>query len=82
MFFFCKADVYIGYSLEELSKVRAILKQAGIKYTYKVTDHSGWGRGRGGTFGLNPAYQKLYTVSVRKRDFEKAKYLVNQALHS
>ena len=27
MLFFNKADVYIGYSMEELAKVRAILKK-------------------------------------------------------
>jgi hypothetical protein len=53
MFFFNKEDVYIGYSLEELFKVRAILEKEGIKYTYKVVNHSGWGRGRSGSFGLN-----------------------------
>ncbi|MGI6332567.1 MAG: hypothetical protein ACOX1Y_12655 [Zhaonellaceae bacterium] len=81
MFFFNKGDVYIGYSLEELSKVRAILEQEGIKYSYKVVDHSGWGRGRTGSFGLNMDYQKQYTVSVKKSDFEKAKHLVNKVLH-
>ena len=41
MLFFNKVDVYIGYSMEELAKVRAILKREGIKYTYKVNDSSG-----------------------------------------
>lgn len=29
MFFFNKEDVYIGFSMEELSKVRAILEREG-----------------------------------------------------
>lgn len=82
MFFFNKEDVYLGYSLAEIAKIREALAKEGIKYTYKVTDHSGWGRGRTGSFGLNAEYQKLYTISVRKSDFEKAKYLVNKVLHS
>lgn len=40
MFLFNKRDVYIGYSLEELLKVREILAKEGIKYTYKVINHS------------------------------------------
>ena len=31
MLFFNKVDVYIGYSMEELAKVRGILKREDIK---------------------------------------------------
>lgn len=82
MFFLNKADVYIGYSLAEVAKIREALAQEGIKYTYKVVDHSGWGRARRGSFGIKPEYQKQYTLSVQKIDFEKAMYLVNKVLHS
>ncbi|MGG0666672.1 hypothetical protein ABE042_21575 [Viridibacillus arvi] len=64
MLFFNKEVVYIGYSIEELSKVRAILKREGIDYTYKVIDPSGqWvgpgtTRGNFGSFGMNKKYEK------------------------
>ncbi len=87
MFLFNKEDVYIGYSLEELSKVRGILKKEGIKYTYKVISRSGeWAglgskRGKFGNLGMKMDYEKQYVVSVKKNDYEKAKYLVNNILH-
>ncbi len=87
MFFLNKEDVYIGYSLEELSKVRETLEKEGIKYTYKVINHMGQStgigtrRGKWGSFGMNMDYEKQYVVSVKKKDYEKAKYLVNKVLH-
>ena len=88
MFFFNKEDVYIGYSMEELAKVREILKREGIKYTYKVNDSSGqWlgngtSRGNFGSFGRNKNYEKQYVVSVKKKDAENAKYFIHNVLHS
>lgn len=83
MLFFNKEDVYIGYSLEDLAKVRGVLKREGIKYSYKVIDHSGNSARRNfGSFGLNSKYEKQYIVSVKKKDSEKAMYLVNHILHS
>ncbi|MEH7385816.1 hypothetical protein V7147_10450 [Bacillus sp. JJ1521] len=88
MVFFNKEDVYIGFSLEELSKVRAILEREGIKYTYITNDPSGkWvgpgtSRGNFGSFGMDKNYEKQYVVSVKKRDAENAKYFVQSVLHS
>ena len=59
--------------MEELSKVRAILKREGIKYSYKVIDPSGqWlgpgtSRGNFGSIGMNKNYEKQYVVSVKKK---------------
>lgn len=85
---FFKEDVYIGYSLADLAKVRQALVNEGIKYSYKVVDHSGQWAGRGtirgqyGSGGLNMDYTRQYTVSVKRKDFEEASYIVNKALHS
>ena len=85
---FFKQDVYIGYSMADLAKVRQALANEGIKYSYRVFDSSGQWTGRGtrrgnfGSIGLNMNYTKQYTVSVRRKDFEKASYLVNKALHN
>ncbi|MFF3101920.1 hypothetical protein [Viridibacillus arvi] len=87
MYFFNKEVVYIGYSMEELSKVRAILKREDIDYTYKVIDPSGqWlgpgtNRGNFGSFGMNKKYEKQYVVSVKKKDLENAKYFIHSVLH-
>jgi hypothetical protein len=87
MFFFNKEDIYIGFSTEELSKVREILESKGIEYTYKVINHSGQWMGRGtmrqtvGSVGINGNYENQYVVSVRKKDAETAKYWVQSVLH-
>ncbi|MGN7300314.1 hypothetical protein [Ferdinandcohnia sp. SAFN-114] len=84
---FNKEDVYIGYSMEELSKVRDILASNGIKCTYSVINSSGKMVGRGttrgnfGSAGMNHNYEKQYVVSVKKKDFEEAKYIINKLLH-
>ncbi len=84
IFFFNKEDVYIGYSLADLSKIRGILAQEGIEYTYNIQSQLGRGGARGhhGNLGLNMNYEKQYTVSVKKKDYEKAQYLVNKVLTS
>jgi len=84
MFLFNKEEVYIGYSIKELSKVRGILEKEGIKYTYKIINCSGSDTARRnfGSFGMNMDYEKQYVVSVKKIDCEKAKYLVNMTLHT
>jgi hypothetical protein len=79
---FFKEDVYIGYSMGDLAKVRQALANEGIKYSYKVLDQSGQKRGNSGSMGMNMDYSKQYTVSVKRKDFEQASYLVNRALHS
>ena len=81
MFLFNKEEVYIGYSIGELAKVRGILKKENIKYTYKSINLLGDTRGKFGNYGMNMDYAIQYVVSVKKSDGEKAKYLVNNVLH-
>ncbi|NMA66899.1 MAG: hypothetical protein GX957_11815 [Clostridiaceae bacterium] len=79
--------IHIGYSIEELSKVRKSLENEGIKYSYKVVNRSGQWSGRGtrrgefGSYGTNMDYEKQYTVYVHRKDFEKAKHIVNRVIY-
>lgn len=83
MFLFNSEDVYIGYSLDELAKVRECLAVENIKYKYRIVNLSGsTNRGRVGSYGGNKNYERQYYVSVQKKDSEKAKYVVNKALHN
>lgn len=81
MFLFNCEDVYIGYSLDELSKVRECLSLEKIKYDYKIVSHSSYSRGRFGSLGINMNYEKQYNVYVKRKDYKKAKYLVEKTLH-
>lgn len=84
MILFNKEQIYIGNSMQELKEVREALKKEGIKYTYKVTDLSlgaGTTKGMYGSCGINMDYQnKQYIVSVKKKDSEKAKSIINRVL--
>ena len=83
MFFWDKKEVYIGHALDKLAKIREILSVNGIKYTFSVTARLGAGatRGRIGSFGQKPELDKLYTVFVKSKDFEQAKYLIDKEFH-
>lgn len=78
---FIGKEVYMGYSLLELSNVRECLTVEKIKYDYKVVSHSSHNRGRFGSLGSNINYEKQYYVYVKRGDYKKAKYLVDNALH-
>lgn len=79
---FIKEDVYIGYSIEEVSKVINILKENNIEYTHEAINDSRYGdRFSLSRVGVNIDYQIQYTISVGKSDYAKAKYLVNKVLH-
>lgn len=88
MLFFLKEEIYVGFLMEELAKVRTVLDKEDIKYSIKVTDPSaqwagpGTVRGNFGSFGVNSKYEKQYQVFVKKKNAEQAKYLVHRALHS
>ena len=81
MFWFNSEEVYIGYSQEDLLKVRECLEIEHIKYGYRIMNHSGQSRGRSGTFGLNTNFERQYQVYVKRKDYERAQYLVDKALH-
>lgn len=82
MFLFNSEEVYTGYSLDELAMVRDCLAAEKIKYKYRVINLSGsTSRGRARSYGGSINYERQYYVKVQKKDSEKAKYLVNKALH-
>lgn len=88
MFGFNKVEVYMGYSLKDFSKAKEILKNNNITYSYKIEDPSQELMGRGteraifGSFGTNAKYEKLYYLSVKKADSERATYLINSEIHA
>lgn len=82
MFLFDKEDVYIGYSIDEVSKIINILNENSIKYAHKVIKNlKSRGRFNLERLGMNRDYDTQYIISVNQSDHEKAKYLVNKALH-
>lgn len=75
--FWNRREVFIGASMSEFNKVMNDLSAIGIHHTWKVVSNIE-GRGRTGTFGVDPALLKTYYVYVHKKDLEKALHLLNR----
>lgn len=82
IFFFNKEDIYIGYSIEDVSKITSILTKNNIKYKHTVVkllrSDEGFSLRR---VGVDMDYDTQYTISVKQSDCEEAKYLINKILH-
>ncbi len=83
MLLFNDEDVYIGYSVDEVTKITSVLTENNIKYKHKVVkllrSDERFSLRR---VGVNMNYETQHTVSVKQSDNEQAKYLVNKVLHS
>ncbi len=77
-----KQELYAGNSEKEYNRIRTLLKTEQIGYKDDIVSKGTSGldntRGRTGTFGQNPKYEKTYYIYVDKKDYEKAKYLLKK----
>ena len=70
--------------MNKLSQIRSILDNNAIKYKYKVKNHLGqWNdrgttRGTMGSLGNSSEQMYQYEIFVHKKEYEKAKYLINK----
>lgn len=76
MFSFKKEDVWIGYSLKDLSKVIRVLLDNNIEYTNNKVSNL---RNDENT-NLRRYDETQYTITVSKRNAKEAKYLINNVL--
>ncbi|MBR0599964.1 hypothetical protein [Sinanaerobacter chloroacetimidivorans] len=79
---FNRKEVYHGFSMEDFGRIRGILQDNQIKYTYKVLNPNNRGifdagHSNGGTLGLNLKYAYEYYLYVHKDDYEKSCYIIN-----
>lgn len=84
--FWNKAEVYLGYSVKDFSKVRDILTSNGIEYSCKVTTKGGsafldFNRARLSSLGDKSELSYEYHIYVHKKDYDSARYLINKSLH-
>ena len=81
MFLLNKEDVYIGYSMEDVSNIVGILKKNNIKYKHKIVkllrSDERFSLRR---VNVDMNYETQYTISVKQSDYKKVKYLINKVL--
>lgn len=78
-----RKEVYLGLSMQEFCEVRDTLSANHIRYDSRTVDHNATMSGMRGTMGRfaeDPAYQYQYYVYVNNKDYENAKYLLNQSV--
>ena len=82
MFLLNKEDVYIGYSIEDVSNIVGILKENNIKYKHKIVkllrNDERFSIKR---VNVNMNYETQYTISVKQSDYKKAKYLIDKRIN-
>lgn len=77
-----KETVYSGFSLQNFTKVRDALSAGNVWYTTRVRNQAESLFGAGSAFGgmgnagMNPDYTRQYEVLVKRKDAEKARYLI------
>ncbi|MDU2122934.1 MAG: hypothetical protein E7E64_10365 [Clostridium celatum] len=82
MFLLNKEDVYIGYSIEDVSNIVGILKKNNIKYKHKIVkllrNDERFSLRR---VNVDMNYETQYTISVKQSDYKKAKYLIDKRIN-
>lgn len=76
-------SIYCGSSLHEASNIESILIKNNIPCKFRKIDHTndsiligkGSTRSFGGNFLTEPI---IYEISVKKPDYEKARYIISQ----
>ena len=78
-----RKEVYNGYSIKAVNKVKEILISNGIKYTTRVVNRNnsnffGPSRNRTSTFGEKAELANIYYLYVHKDDYDKAIMLIGK----
>ena len=81
---FNRKEIYSTNSMSEQVNIRDILSQNNIYYYVKTVNRmapslfTSGRRSRTGTFGQNMDFSYGYTIYVHKKDYDKARYLINR----
>ena len=82
--FFNSESLWIGTDMNRLNQICDILDTNSIPYKHKVKNHLGQWNGRGttrgtmGSLGNSTDQMYQYEIFVHKKEYEKAKYLINK----
>lgn len=76
MWIWQRKEIYIGYSIQDFSRIRDVLAANNIRYDYKVKNRQQPGYNRGqlvGRWGTDSSADNMYYIYVKKEDYEQAK---------
>ena len=81
--FFNRAELRRTFDADELARMRNALEIHQIPYRIKIRSersiHNGSWNGRGGIFpGANPVLGTMYTIFVKRCDFERAMHCISK----
>lgn len=84
IFIWNRKEIYNGFSINKLNRIKDSLSQKGIKYDVKVvnrTTSSGFdtSRGRIGSMGENHKNSYKCYIYVHKKDYNAACYIINKS---
>lgn len=78
---FNRKELCLVFSMNEQANIREALSSNNIKYYIRTINNmsrSGGTRGRMGSFGQNIDLSYQYIFYVHKRDYDKARYVINK----
>lgn len=81
---FNRKELYLTYSMSEQARVRDKLSQSNIKYHVRTINRmspspfASGRRSRAGSYGQNMDLNYEYIIYVHNKDYEQAKYIINQ----
>ena len=75
---FNRKEVFITYDSNEQLRIRNLLRDKNIEHYASCKGRNDWNRGRIGSFGIDMSRNYEYKIYVRGKDYEKAKFYINQ----
>ena len=77
---FNRKELITTMDMQRQANIRSVLSANGIAYTVRTENLQGssafGGRGRSGSFGVDPNYSYEYHIYVHKNDYENALRLI------
>lgn len=81
--FWNRREVFMGFDLGQLARVRNVLSAAGVDYVYRSVGRNMMGarRARVGSLGEGMTFSAMYYVYVHKDDVDRARAELQKSDH-
>lgn len=75
---FNRKEVFITFNMNEMVRIKNILKDKNIENYVKVAGRDFWSRGRTGSFGIDQSCNYEYKIYVKRSDYDSAIRYINE----